>query len=304
MSISFGFGSGSSKNSYTGSDTYDKTTTPVNPDWVNFGGQSIWNGASQLGAQDPQSYVAGSNPLLDQTQYQAQNGLTGTPWYYDAAAGATARQVRKDAPTTSGVTANGYVDSYLNPYLDQVVGATKADMDAQAGQTRAQQSLDLARSGAFGGSGAAITQSQTEGQLSRALGTTLGGLRSQGFDTATQNAQQDAQRQQGANDLNAQLVNQQRDRDLAAAGQLSNIATQQSDTQRQNLAAQMAVGNNQRTVQQQQQQAPLDLQSWLGSQFSGLPLNLYQGQNETGTELQSGTSKGKTSSFNFGFGSK
>lgn len=319
MGLSFGFGSSSNKNSYTGTDTYDKsntttssaTTAPTNPDWVNFGGQSLWNGAQNLAGVDPQTYVAGANPL----QVQAGAGaaaLTGSPDAYQTAQAITSNAFGRPAAQSGGVTADGYVNNYLNPYLQNVVDSSMADFDANAGQTRAQQSLQLAKSGALGGSGSALAIGQTEGQLARARATTDSGLRSQAYDTALTNAQQDAQRQQGANDLNAQLKQQNRQMILGAANQLGSLATAQNETNRQNIATQGAVGGQLQQIQQQQAQAPLDLQSWLAAQFSGLPTDLYHGttqtgtqtSDETGTENQSGNSKGKSSSFSFGFGSK
>jgi len=303
MGLSFGFGSSSNKSSYSGTDTYDKSTTPTNPGWVNYGANTLWDKDYALGNQDPTSYVAGANPLLTQAGIAASQ-LTGQPDAYQTAEGITSNAFGRPAAQTSGVTADGYVSNYLNPYLSNVVDATMADFDANAGQTRAQQQLDLAKSGAFGGSGAALTVGQTEGQLARARATTDSGLRSQAYTDAESNAQQDAARQQQANDLNAQLKQQNRQMILGAAGQLGDLAGAQDETSRQNIATQDAAGTTLQQILQQQAQSPLDLQSWLTSQFSGLPLNLFNGSTETGTEDQSGNSKGKSSSFSFGFGSK
>lgn len=311
MGFSFGFGSSSNKNSYSGTDTYDKTsnttTAPTNPDWVNSAGQGLWNGASNLAAANPQSYVAGPNQLQYTGQANAQN-MTADGWNFDTDAAVTRDLAAQTAPTTQGATANGYVGNYLNPYLSNVVDASMADFDANAGQTRAQQQLALTKSGAFGGSGSALTIGQTEGQLARARATTDSGLRSQAYDTALTNAQQDAQRQQGANNQNAQMVLQNRDQQLAAAKNLGDLSAQQVATQAQVAGTQSTIGDQMRQIQQQQAQAPLDLQSWLASQFSGLPTDLWHGTTanttEAGTENQSGNSKGKSTSASFGFGSK
>lgn len=312
----FGFSFGGSKSntnsSFTGTDTYDKntnfnqTSTPTNPDWVSSGAQNIFTGAQSLAGANPQNYVAGPNAQQLQAGQSASN-LNGTPWNYEAALGKTGQVMNSDAPQMQAATASPYINNYLNPYVDQVVNTANADFDANAGQTRAQQALQMAHSGAFGGSGAAITQSLTEGQLARARATQDATLRAQGYDTALGAAQQDASRQQEANSNNAQLVGQQYDRALTGANQLGNLSSTYEGNQRADAATQAAVGDSLHTIQQQQATAPLDLQAWLQQNFSGLPLNLFQGQtqvgtqNEDGTENQSGTSKGKTTGLNFGF---
>ena len=319
MSLSFGGGSKSqsSSGSFSGTDNTNTnftqngttTTAPNNPDWVTNGASGLFAGAKNLAGVNPQNYVAGRNDIQGQA-YASGQGLSTSPAYGNAI-DYTNFIMHGGAPQTSAATASPYISSYMDPYLSSVVNATGADMDAQAGQTRAQQALDLARSGAFGGSGAAITQALTEGQLARARATTLSGLESQGFQSAVSNAQQDAQRAQGANDLNANLHAQEQDRRLAAANQMSNIATAQNNVANQNINTQSALGDTFRNIQQAQQTAPLELQSWLAQQFSGLPLNLFNGNtqttNQTGTqtsdETQQGTqsSKGSSSGFNFGF---
>lgn len=97
--------------------------------------------------------------------------------------------------------------AYMNPYLSQVVDTTAADMDTQAGRIRAQQAADMARTGAFGGSRSAILGAQTEGELARARASTLSGLRSDAFNTATGLSNLDADRRQGAGMFNAGAQN-------------------------------------------------------------------------------------------------
>src|SRR5204863_7838261 len=120
--------------------------------------------------------IAPADPLQTRAGESAA-GLTGTPWNYDAAADLTRGAANTtwldpymsaDTPFASGGKAYDYIDRYQNPFLHEVVDTSAADLDARAGQVRAQQSLDLAGSGAFGGSGAALTQSMSEGESARA----------------------------------------------------------------------------------------------------------------------------------------
>lgn len=299
--MSIGGSKSSNKGSSTSTGTTNYSQTPTNPNWVTNAAPALYSAAQTLASANPQSYVAGPNALQTQAATGA-SALTGAPSAYQTAEGITSNTFGRPAAQTSGVTADGYVSNYLNPYLSNVADATKADMNAQNAQTNAQQQLDLAKSGALGGSGSALAIGQTLGQQSRALGTTLGNLYSSGYTDAESNAQQDAARQQSANDLNAQLKQQNRQMILGAAGQLGTLAGQQQDTARQNVVAQDAAGAPLQQIAQTQAQAPLDLQSWLNQYFSSEPLNLFQGQTGTSTTNQSGTSKG--SSTGFGFGAK
>ncbi len=168
----FGFSlSGSAQKSKTTTDTtnsFTNTTTRNVPQW---GSDLVEKGAARVGELfnlDPGGQVAPTNALLTGAAGSAAglsgSGVADTSWLnpYMAA----------DTPFASGGKAYDYVGRYLNPYLSEVVDASAADMDAQAGTVRAQQALDLAGSGAFGGSGAALTQSMTEGELARARGAT------------------------------------------------------------------------------------------------------------------------------------
>jgi len=123
-------------------------------------------------------------------------------------------------------------------------------------------------------------------------------------------AQQDATRRQGANDLNAQMVLQDRAQQLAAAQNLGNLSAQQTATQAQVANTQAGIGDQLHQIQQQFATAPIDLQNWLSQQFAAANPQLFHGstesgtQNTQGTESQSGTQTGNSSGTNFGFGFK
>lgn len=98
------------------------------------------------------------------------------------------------------------IDRFMNPFLGEVVDSTRADMQEQFGQQRAALDARAAGAGAFGGSRFGVRESQLDGEQSRALGSTLGGLRASGFNTALDFADRDVGRRQGANmaDFNLQ----------------------------------------------------------------------------------------------------
>jgi hypothetical protein len=261
--------------------------------------QNIAGRVGDLTQLDPQSLVAGANPLQQQAASTA-GGLTGSPWNFDGAADQTRYVMGANAPRTGAVQASPYIQQYMDPYLNDVVNASDADLTANEGKVRAQQALDLAGSGAFGGSGAALTQSMTEGELARARASTLSGLRSQGFGQALGAAQQDAQRAQGAKDLNAQLYGQQMDRSLTAARQLGDLSTSYDANQRANIGTQAALGGALRDVNQQQLQAPVTSTQQIVAMLSGLPIQLFTGQHSEGVQAGSDTSNTVSNSSNRG----
>ncbi|MEI7573684.1 MAG: hypothetical protein WCJ52_11240 [Phenylobacterium sp.] len=98
------------------------------------------------------------------------------------------------------------LSSYMTPFRDQVLAAAMDDYDAEAGRRRATQDLELAGQGAFGGSGAALTRSLTEGELARGRNSRLAGLLDQMFTQGAGLASGDADRRQQASTAAAQLA--------------------------------------------------------------------------------------------------
>ena len=98
------------------------------------------------------------------------------------------------------------LSSYMTPFRDQVLAAAMDDYDAESGRRRATQDLELAGQGAFGGSGAALTRSLTEGELARGRNSRLAGLLDQMFTQGAGLSSGDADRRQQASTATAQLA--------------------------------------------------------------------------------------------------
>jgi len=301
--MSFKFGGSASKTKSTSNTNTSSTTTPIVPEWASTLTQGVAGRVGDLTHLDPQSLIAPANAL--QTMAGARAGdLSGSPWNYDAAADLTRGAANTswldgymgmDTPFASGGKASDYVGGYLNPYLHEVVDSTAADLDVSDGRVRAQQALDLAGSGAFGGSGAALTQSMTEGELSRARAAALGGLRSQGYTTALGVAAGDADRATQARIANAQTALQDRaqkvgwgfqgqQQQLSAGDQLAGLSSAYDANQRANIATQANVGVALRGIDQEQRQAPVTSTQQIVAMLQGLPINLFTGEQKTGTE--------------------
>lgn len=281
---------GKRKSTTNSTQSSSSTTTPINPDWVQNTAQSLNSGIQRIGGMDPYSLVAPVSDLERQAAQGAaglgkgfgpggENAVGGDAWFANLLSGA--------APSASSASLLDNLEAYYNPYRQQVTDAAMNDFDVDAGRTRAAQDLALAGSSAFGGSGAALTKSMTEGELSRARNSQMSKLLSDMFTTSASLSGQDAQRRQDASIANAQLAqnhNQWR-------GQL---AMDRDNSARANVATQSALGAQLRGVDQATRSAPLSL---LGSQidmFSGLPLALFQGQssNSTGTGNSTSTQRG------------
>jgi len=260
------------------------TMTPTGPSWLTDFLQGNTSKATDLANADPQTYVAGQNAY----QTNALNNvdkLTGSPWNFDNAAGAVNSVLASKNPL--GVD---YASAYTNPYKDQVLNAATADFDANAGKTRAQQALDIANAGAFGGSGAALTKSATEGELARARNSTVSGLLRDMFDTSQGLGQQDANR-----------AIQTRAQRLQGAQQLADLSTSYDQNQRANAGALSTLGGQLQETQQKQAQAPLDLMTWLNSQ--GVDNNLLAqlfGKTVNTSETSTSTGQTKNNGINWG----
>lgn len=279
----------------TTAGTSTSSTAGTAPDWVTAAIKAATNATGGLAGANPQSFVAGATPNLQQAGTTAL-GLSGTPWDTNRAIDETNTVINSAAPHMAAATASPFIGSYLDPYQNDVINSTMKDFDQQAGQTRAQDDLALAGSGAFGGSGAALTKSQTEGQLSRARASTLSGLESQNYGQALTAAQQDAQRKQDASATNAQLYGQQLDRQLAGSRQVADLGSNYEAQQRANIGAQSGVGSILQDIAQKQAGAPLALAQFGTQNLSDL-LRGFFGGTSTGSTTGSttGTSTGNTS---------
>jgi hypothetical protein len=154
--------------------------------------------------------VAQFSPLQQQAFTNA-GLMQSAPQLQDASAmagmaglGALNTQYTFDPYKTGSVTDAGTLQSYMNPYREQVTDVQKLNAQRQAAVANQGQQAQAARAGMFGGSGQARQANQSAAELQRNL---------QGIDAAgLQNAYQQALSQfnteqgqkQGAAQLNAQ----------------------------------------------------------------------------------------------------
>jgi hypothetical protein len=136
------------------------------------------------------------------------------------------------------------VSQYMNPYMQNVVDIQQREAQRQADVAGTQRAGQATRSGAFGGSRAAIM----DAEAARNLATQKGDIQAAGQNAAFQNAQQQFNAQQQAN-LQAQQANQGAGLQVGSQNLNALLGVQQFGAG-QNLQSQLA---NQQAFQQAQQ---------------------------------------------------
>jgi hypothetical protein len=308
--MSFKIGGGSSKSSGTMSSTTDqasnfnKTSTPNVPDWLLQPTQANQTRLNGLANIDPRSLVPGADPL--QTQAAGSAAHLGSPWNFDAAISNTRDLAGTQTPSAVSASLLDNLPAYMSPYTSDVVRTTLAGFDKNAAATRAAQTLALAGSGAFGGSGAAITQSQTEGSLAQARAAQEAQLRDQAFQTGAGLSNLDAGRRQQTSQFNSDLSIRDQQEKAALAAQLAGLAQAKDTNAQGNIQTQEGVGAVNRGIATDQARAPFDFQAWLEQMQQGQDPSLFTGQTQAGTEAtntkQTGTQTGKGSQFGWSIG--
>lgn len=119
------------------------------------------------------------------------------------------------------------IDRLMNTGLNDLIDASRADYEASAGRSRAQQATAAAMNGGARNSNNAIQAALMEGELSRAQNTGLSALRYDAYNTAAGLAQADLSRAAQTSQFNAGQTNQ------------GTLAQAQIDASRNSLAAQL-----------------------------------------------------------------
>lgn len=273
-----------------------------------------------LGAFMP--YIQGGLGQIQRGQglYEQAAQLAGetreTPFQYGAA-GAQAIQGGMEAfrPGTLDDPDSG-IAAFYNPYEQQVVDVVQQDFDRARKQEEAQQAAQAVGSGAFGGSRAAVTESQALERLDRAELDALSKLRAAGYTTALDQARQAQEAQQrraltgGAylgNIGQAMGTLGQRDvqllgdigRGIGALGQQeAALGSRAAREMRSDLATLGTLGGQQQVQEQNvldairatnidRQQLPYEQYSYLAGALGGLPTTSSQIQSTQPTQ-QSG----------------
>jgi hypothetical protein len=293
--------------------TQSSTSTPTNPEFVTRGAEGLAGNIEQLRAQDPKSFFAGPSDLQNQA-FGAFAGLgaQGLGWLSNAAG--MAGQQGGYSPSLMSASSSGPVaqasaqdgsqniGNYTNPFESSVVNNTMGDMDRARQLTQNQNGQGAIAAGQYGGSRQGVLDANADEGFLRSVGSTLGNLRYQGFNTAVGASGADADRSTSVSIANTLAKNQaseaeaQRQQQAAMANQgATNTASQfggSQDMQRAQLMAQlgqyglgglMDAGGVQQGLAQQRAGAPLTVQQMLSGSYGSLPLGLFDGNTSTGT---------------------
>ena len=180
----------------------------------------------------PDYQVAGMTPAQ---QAAIQLGISGVGAYQpmmEAGAATLGQGVAALQP--------GAYQQYMNPYVDQVVDQSLADLQRQADMERQRIGSAAARGGAFGDSRQAVAEQELQRNTADAFARQSGQLRAQAFESAQDRAQQGAELfgklglQQAAMGESAQAA-QARD-----VGILSQLGGQEQAQQQAEIDAQRA----------------------------------------------------------------
>jgi len=139
--------------------------------------------AENVAAKPFQQYGTTPDAFVAQLNEQQKAGQAGMNQYANAAQ-PVLNQVQQ------GYTPEGFsqgVKGYMNPYLESAVASTRNQMQNVAGQQQAQMKGSAIGQGAFGGDRSNIGMGNLINQQNLALGQTIGGMESQGFQNAAQN---------------------------------------------------------------------------------------------------------------------
>jgi hypothetical protein len=177
------------------------------------------------------------------------------------------------ASATAPITAQT-IQQYQNPYTQQVVDATTAQMRNEFGQQQASLTGNQIAQGALGGNATGVARGILGGQQGRTMASTVAGLYDKSYQQALSAAQQ--QQQTGLAGANAQAQYGLSGQNAALTGATAQIGAgslqQQTEQARLNAAYQQY---------QQAQAHPYQQAQWLAGMATGVGSNL--GGTGTGT---------------------
>ena len=131
----------------------------------------------------------------------------------------------------------GGINTYINPYTQQVINTSMADLERQRQTQMNALGAQATAAGAFGGSRQGVAEALTNQGFAQQGGQLASQLRQQGFETALGASQQDV-----ANRLQAQMANQQAGGRAMEFGQQNRLQAQMANQQAGLQGAQQRMG--------------------------------------------------------------
>ena len=161
----------------------------------------------------------------------------------------------------------GGIQTYMNPYTQQVIDLAGQDIERQRQMAQNQLGSQAQAAGAFGGSRQGVAEAMTNSEFARQMAETTAGLRQQGFNTALGASQQDV-----ANQMAAAFANQDAFGRAQEFGQATGLTAQRANQdafgRSQEFGQGMTLDAQRANQQAAQQAAQLRLQG--SGQLGGL----------------------------------
>ena len=110
--------------------------------------------------------------------------------------------------TQQAVAAPLNVGAYMNPYTQQVIDTTQADIERQRQMAINNMGAAATRANAFGGSRQGVAEGVTNAEFGRVAGNLIAPMRRDAFNTAMSNAMTDRSQRLGAANQLGGLANQ------------------------------------------------------------------------------------------------
>jgi hypothetical protein len=184
--------------------------------------------------------------------------------------------------------AAGGIGTYMNPYTQQVIDTSMADLERQRQMQQNQLGAQASAARAFGGSRQGIAEAETNRAFAQQGGQLAAQLRQQGFNTALGASQQDV-----ANQMQAALANQAAGGRAAEFGQSTGL---QAQGMNQQAAMQAALANQAAAGRATEFGQQLGFQGQTANQQAGLSgANLRMaGAGQLGNLAQQGFNMGQS----------
>ena len=166
-----------------------------------------------------------------------------------------AERAAAERATTGRFTDPGVAQSYMSPYMQNVVDIQKREAQRAADIAGTQRGAEAVRSGAFGGSRQAIMEAEAQRNLAQQMSDIQARGSQAAYEQAAQQFQTDEQRNlamQQANiqaQLQAALANQQTGLAAALANQAKNLEAQQLSEQSRQFGADLGLRGLQTALQ-------------------------------------------------------
>lgn len=214
-------------------------------------------------APQPMPSAASANNIYDQSAGAYGSAIQGATAAMNYKPQMVGTKFGYDPREVASQQAVGGIPTYMNPYTQQVIDTSMADLERQRQMQMNQLGAQATQARAFGGSRQGVAEALTNEAFARQGGQLAAGLRQQGYQTALGAAQQDVARQ-----MQADLANQAAFASAQQFGQSSRLAAEQANQQAGLSGAQLGLsaagqlgnlanlgfGMGQQITQQQMQQ--------------------------------------------------